>query len=393
MKLSRVLVYLTTSLGILSSATMIYKAGRKQDPDHFVVLKANDQVAPVKDIDEGLEELKDFNNLGKLGVRVTDASLRKLREKKLLHALGRARGVGGSRAASDSEVVELDLNNTQVTDSGLKELNQFTSLASLDLRDTKVTGVGLRELNQSKLSKLVLGGRQFPEAGLKELSQLAYLTDLELDNIQMSEAGIGELKALRQLIRLSIHDSLMTDDRLKAVGELESLTELNLCRASVTDVGARELKNLKHLAVLDISGTDITDAGLIELAGLKNIMALKLGRVPHQTFMPTPGLDIMTLGSSGKQLVVQHDGYSTFMNNATTSNFKDDKITNAGLKALKELKSLTSLSLCSGRVTNDGLKELKELKNLTRLELHPWATPEAIKELQAALPKCKISTH
>src|SRR5205814_5092336 len=40
------------------------------------------------------------------------------------------------------------------------------------------------------------------------------------------------------------------------------------------------------------------------------------------------------------------------------------KVTDAGLKHLKELKHLTRLDLSSTNVTDKGLKELRELKNL-----------------------------
>jgi hypothetical protein len=68
------------------------------------------------------------------------------------------------------------------------------------------------------------------------------------------------------------------------------------------------------------------------------------------------------------------------------------QVTDAGLKELKDLKQLTALNLdgCN-KVTDAGLKELKELKQLTRLDLTgvPVTAP-GVKDLQEALPKCKI---
>ena len=45
------------------------------------------------------------------------------------------------------------------------------------------------------------------------------------------------------------------------------------------------------------------------------------------------------------------------------------KITDAGLRELKELKGLQQLSLYSERITDAGLRELKEIKSLQKLTL------------------------
>jgi internalin A len=59
------------------------------------------------------------------------------------------------------------------------------------------------------------------------------------------------------------------------------------------------------------------------------------------------------------------------------------KVTDAGLKELKELKQLTSLNLGATKVTAAGVKELKELKQLTSLDLTwTWGTAAVLKELK-----------
>jgi len=68
------------------------------------------------------------------------------------------------------------------------------------------------------------------------------------------------------------------------------------------------------------------------------------------------------------------------------------KTTDEGLKELKELTNLQTLSLADTKVTDKGLKELKELKNLTELNLSLTPVTDAgLKELKEALPKCSIS--
>ena len=68
-------------------------------------------------------------------------------------------------------------------------------------------------------------------------------------------------------------------------------------------------------------------------------------------------------------------------------------MTGAGLKELKDLKQLTTLSLFATRpVTDAGLKELKDLKQLSSLNLaETKVTADGVADLQKALPGCKIT--
>jgi hypothetical protein len=70
-------------------------------------------------------------------------------------------------------------------------------------------------------------------------------------------------------------------------------------------------------------------------------------------------------------------------------------VTDAGLNELLALKNLTTLNLGYTKVTDTGLIELAKLKNLKTLDISrfTWGsiTFEGVKELQKALPDCKIT--
>jgi len=69
----------------------------------------------------------------------------------------------------------------------------------------------------------------------------------------------------------------------------------------------------------------------------------------------------------------------------------NSKTTDAGLVHLKGMTSLKSLNLLSTKVTDAGLVHLKGLTGLQTLTLHKTqVTPTGVKDLQAALPKCRI---
>jgi internalin A len=70
------------------------------------------------------------------------------------------------------------------------------------------------------------------------------------------------------------------------------------------------------------------------------------------------------------------------LKNLTTLSLGFSNITDGGLKELRDLKNLTSLFLCKTKITDAGLKELRALKNLTNLCLEGTKITDAgLKEI------------
>ena len=70
----------------------------------------------------------------------------------------------------------------------------------------------------------------------------------------------------------------------------------------------------------------------------------------------------------------------------------DTRVTDAGLKHVKEVKSLHRLDLRMTQVTDAGLKELKECRGLQRLILFETLVTDAgLRELETARPDLRIS--
>src|SRR5947209_7558853 len=173
-------------------------------------------------------------------------------------------------------VVGVDLDNTKVTDAGLKVLKQLKSLQFLDMGDN-VTDAGLKELKELKhLQSLGLGYTEVTDAGLKELKELKSLQALNLRDTKITDAGLKELKELKSLQRLDLDNTKVTDVGLKELKELKSLKTLYLSVTAVTDAGLKELKELKNLQTLYLNGTKVTDTGLKELKDLKNLRTLEV---------------------------------------------------------------------------------------------------------------------
>jgi len=125
----------------------------------------------VTDLD--LKELAPLTTLTEISLdktQVTDRTLVVLREIKLLHALTQAQGPNRNQPSHPEDITILNLNDTKVTDAGLREVARLYNLTSLSMNDTKIT-----------------------DAGLKEIAKLKNLTTLDIDNTKVTSAGMRDV--------------------------------------------------------------------------------------------------------------------------------------------------------------------------------------------------------
>ena len=112
----------------------------------------------------------------------------------------------GELTKADLEkVTDLNLNATQITDAGLKDIAKLQNLTILSLFDTKITDAGLIEVAKLKsLTRLILGFTKITDAGLKEVAKLQNLEDLRLDDTKITDAGLKDLAKLQNLTLLTL---------------------------------------------------------------------------------------------------------------------------------------------------------------------------------------------
>ncbi|GAA5496840.1 hypothetical protein Rhal01_03027 [Rubritalea halochordaticola] len=99
-----------------------------------------------------------------------------------------------------SEIAELDLGASMVTDKGLAKIDQFTKLKVLKLNETGITDAALPQLAKLKnLEVLNLYGTPVTDKGVKVLHGHTGLKKVYLWNTKVSEAAAKELeKSLRE---------------------------------------------------------------------------------------------------------------------------------------------------------------------------------------------------
>jgi hypothetical protein len=199
-----------------------------------------------------------------------------------------------------TQVENLQLGGTKITDQGLETLARFKRLKHLALVTPRVTGDGLRHLQNldglegvvihqanisdqgfahvqgmTQLKRFVITHPCTTDAGLAHLTRLTNLETLYVAGPKISDTGVEHLQPLTKLKTLFLTNTSVTDASLSRIGQLTELVELNLDGAAITGTGLGELQSLKKLVFLDLSRTQVSDAHLPllkELPSLKQLM-------------------------------------------------------------------------------------------------------------------------
>jgi len=163
-----------------------------------------------------------------------------------------------------------------------------------------------------------------------------------------------------------------------------NLSKLNFSGLTITDAVVKEIGVLENLQELSLMHTSVTDAGLQELRnthlstfrlssrtitdeGLKGIKGLR--------FLRTLSLDSPMVTDAGMKEISN-------LKYLTVLSLQRFQMTDAGLMELAKLENLSKLDLFNMQITDDGLKELSKSKSLTALNIHnAKITDDGLKEL------------
>ena len=161
--------------------------------------------------------------------KITDADLAHLKEFPKLRVL------------FFNEILEN--SNPQVTDEGLKIVQELTQLEDLGLCSTNITDAGMERIGKLvHLRSLGLQNTRISDAGLRHLQNLSQLQRLRLANTEITDAGLENLKALTNLQFLDLQNTRITGTGFEHLIGLHGLQEIRLGN---TTVGGDGVKNLR----------------------------------------------------------------------------------------------------------------------------------------------------
>jgi hypothetical protein len=165
----------------------------------------------------------------------------------------------------------LYLENTSITDAGLRSLSKFTMLRHLTIRSYRqrpgtpdlpatITDAGLIHLKSlDHLWSLDLSDLPVTDAGLAAINELPELNSLYLRNTKVQGHGLAQMKSLPRWSILYLDHSRMTEDSLKALSGATRLQILSLKQVPLTPDALPLLKAIPRVERLELGGCGFLD--------------------------------------------------------------------------------------------------------------------------------------
>ncbi|QDT29613.1 Leucine Rich repeats (2 copies) [Gimesia panareensis] len=215
----------------------------------------------------------------------------------------------------------LHISGGSITDAGLNQLKDCSSLFLIVLKDQKITGelFDCAPSEFPQLTGLTLSGSPVTDKGLMKLSALHRLEHIDLSRTRVTGQGLRHLSLFKKLTALTINQMNFSPEEMKSVSELELLDSLYMSGNNYHDQHVAQVARLELLTDLQLDDTRVTDAGLIPLTNLKHLEHL-------------------------------------FLNNT--------EITDAGIKHLIDCPSLRELELSNTKITAKVLESLRQMPQL-----------------------------
>ena len=200
--------------------------------------------------------------------------------------------------------------------------------------------------------------------GLRWISGLKNLRELNLYGDRITDAGLVRLKNLANLEELNLLGAAVTDDGLDALSGMTHLRDLNLYRTQVTNAGLAKLKAMRQLADLDLRYTRVTQGGIDTLrAGMPKL---------HVEFIATQAARAGATGApamSGKgekalaAWVEAMGGHAKFAQDRLTAiSLANTSVTDQQLVNLREAPALQTLSLETTQNRRSGLQTIRSAR-------------------------------
>ncbi|QDU49329.1 Leucine Rich repeats (2 copies) [Gimesia panareensis] len=118
------------------------------------------------------------------------------------------------------------------------------------------------------------GIEEIPAEGMREISGLRQLRDLNLSQSGLNDQGLLQLTNLPQLRNLNLSETDVSDESLQAIGQFPQLRTLNLATTKVTGTGLEDLVGCGKLTELNLSGTSLRPESLNLLKPFTNLIKL-----------------------------------------------------------------------------------------------------------------------
>ncbi|HEY9759648.1 MAG TPA: hypothetical protein V6C97_31100 [Oculatellaceae cyanobacterium] len=158
------------------------------------------------------------------------------------------------KLGSDS-IYSLDVaNNENFSDNAMEQVSHVASIRVLKLDDSEVS-----------------------DKGMQYITRMPQLLSLSCQQLILSSKGVAPLRSLKNLERLRLDYIRLQEQDLQLVSTLTNLKYLSMNHCNLEDSSMKYLKNLKKLCVLQINNNrKISDQGIEYLSTLSDIRQLDI---------------------------------------------------------------------------------------------------------------------
>jgi hypothetical protein len=169
------------------------------------------------------------------------------------------------RLASHPQLELINLMSTKITDAGMKHVTALTAIRTFSIERTAVTDAGLENLKGcSNLKTLYLGGSRVTGPGLKHLEKLP-IEYLSFAYSPVDDSIVEHIVAHKHIKTLGLDDTKVTDACLPALARLERLETLWLDNCAITDAAIPHFKRFTRLKKLHVQNTRLSPQGFARL--------------------------------------------------------------------------------------------------------------------------------
>jgi Leucine-rich repeat (LRR) protein len=280
--------------------------------------------------------------------------------------------------------------------------SQSVITAFLSLRPGEITDAHLDQLTRleeglEQITELDIETSQVTVNGLRQIGNLRWLDSLNLSRRPLTDDVLMQLESLPELRILKLNNCGLTDDQLRHLASLTSLRELSLGNNSISDKGFEHFHGMMDLERLDVTRASIDGSGF---------KVFEKGRTPslnsiiaHFTRFGQSGPGVI---ANWKQLEVLEISRSALddtglgklsrLENLRELDISFNGVTDRGLKRIDRLKQIETLKLIENKgITNATLAALKNWTSLRTLEVDQTSCSlVGVQELKEQLPLVTI---
>ena len=287
-----------------------------------------------------------------------------------------------------------------LTAAHIGALKNFVQLRELNCERSDPAILGpVAELSRLESARFVFLDQEPSPDQLALLSKLPALRSLGLIELDVTDAVLKELASLQRLHVLDLTGSTLTDAQLSQLTALKELQRLDVSQTDLTGRGFGALAALSNLKRLDLGSSAITDALLAELPKLSQLEALWLWNGTRLSAGEPAALAQMT---RLRHLALYYPNSFSDDWIATLSRlqsleslelyFTDQEkvLTDVGLAQFKRFPRLQSLYLYGAQISNAGLQALAEVKSLRQLDLNRTPSPVTDQGMKTVATKLNL---